>query len=376
MSRSPAVLCFSNLDWTVLRYRKQHLMEKLSARMPVAYVNPPRAIKWRDLTRTRRWTHPLDNLAVFEPPVLPGVRTRPRLQQLNYRLISACLSRWRSRHNPVVLWLYSPHALPFIELTRADLVVYDVADLYATPSGAHVCEGQKREIERLARLEAELLPRADVVLAVSEPLVERLQRAAREVHLVPNAADWPRYSQVRPRPQGAGRPRLGFVGTLAPRFDVELVAGIARVRPDWDIELVGPVSTDVAALRALLNVRLVGEVPYGDVPRWIASFDVCLLPLREIDFAYFSSPIQVYDYLAAGRAVVSTPIAQFERLPALVRTARGVDAFVAAVAAALVEPADLFAARRTFARANSWDARVATIEDLLSTRLRALTAAA
>lgn len=364
-----AILCLSNLDWGVLRYRKQHLMERLSERVPVAYVNPPRAIKSRDLFTATRWRHPLPGLSVYEPPVLPGIRNSPALKSLNYRLISGRLRAWRRHERPLVLWIYSPHALPFIDLVRPDLVVYDVADLYATPSGAAVRDaGEQREIETLANLEAQLLPRADLVLAVSEPLCDHLARGTSQVHLLPNGCDWERYAQLDPAPATHTRPRLGFVGTIAPRFDVELVADVARHRPDWDIELVGPVSplTDVRALRALSNVRLTGEVPYESVPERIASYDVCLLPLREIDFAYYSSPIQVYDYLAAGRPVVSTPIAQFERVPHLVHTARGAAAFVDAIAAGLVEGPETVTARRTFAEANSWDARVRTIEGLLA----------
>ncbi|HEX7085347.1 MAG TPA: glycosyltransferase [Vicinamibacterales bacterium] len=375
MSR-PGIACFSNLDYGLLRYRKQHLMDRLASRLPVLYVNPPRAIKSRDLLTAVRWRQPIEGLTVFEPPVLPGVRTRPRLQRLNYRLIASRLAGWCARHDPFVLWIYSPHALPFVDLLRPDLVVYDVADLYATPGGPSLRDrNEAREVARLAELEAALLHRADLVLAVSEPLVERLGEQGVRAHLVPNGSDWTRYATYVPPPR-QGRPRLGFVGAIAPRVNVDLIAEVARRRPGWDIVLVGPVSTAVDALAELPNVRLTGEVPYDAVPGVISAFDVCLLPLHEIPFAYCSSPIQVYDYLAAGRPVVSTPVAQLERLPEVVRTARGANAFVEAIEQALDEEAGAADARRAFARANSWDARVETILALLQERLPALAAAA
>ncbi len=375
MTRS-GIACFSNLDYGLLRYRKQHLMDRLASRLPVLYVNPPRAIKSRDLFTAVRWTHPLEGLTVFEPPVLPGVRTRPRLQRLNYRLIASRLAGWRAEHDPFVLWIYSPHALPFVDLLRPDLVVYDVADLYATPSGPSLRDGtEAREVARLAELETRLLDRADLVLAVSEPLVARLGEQGVPAHFVPNGCDWGRYAAFVPPPREA-RPQLGFVGTIAPRVNVQLIADVARRRPGWDIILVGPVSTAIDALADLPNVRLAGEVAYDAVPGVIAGFDVCLLPLHEIPFAYCSSPIQVYDYLAAGRPVVSTPVAQLERVPELVHTARGVDAFVEAIERALDDGDRTVEARRAFARANSWDARVEMILDLLRDRVPALAAAA
>jgi hypothetical protein len=57
------------------------------------------------------------------------------------------------------------------------------------------------------------------------------------------------------------------------------------------------------------------------VPARIKSFDACILPLREIEYSYRSSPIQVFDYLAAGKARGSSPVAQFEAWPSLVSIA-------------------------------------------------------
>src|SRR5690606_4854122 len=156
------------------------------------------------------------------------------------RLIASRLSGWRAEHDPFVLWIYSPHALPFVDLLRPDLVVYDVADLYATPSGPSLRDGNEaREVARLAELETALLERADLVLAVSEPLVERLSGQGVRAHLVPNGSDWTRYATYVPPPLRP-RPQLGFVGAIAPRVDVRLVAEVARRRPGWDIVLVGP----------------------------------------------------------------------------------------------------------------------------------------
>jgi glycosyltransferase involved in cell wall biosynthesis len=160
---------------------------------------------------------------------------------------------------------------------------------------------------------------------------------------------------------------IGYVGSIAPRLDVALIESLARARPDWLIELVGPVSplVDVGSLRAFANVRLVGEIPYDDVPATIARFDVGILPLHDIDFAYYCSPIQVFDYLAAGKPVVSTPVAQLEGWGDIVRVARRAE-FVEAVARALDETGEAHEQkRRGFAHANSWNIRVRDVLRIL-----------
>ncbi|HLG55908.1 MAG TPA: glycosyltransferase [Vicinamibacterales bacterium] len=368
-SARPLIVCLSNTDWGFLRYRKQHLMERLSQHVDVVYVNPPRALKareWPFRTRTRQLS---PSLWVHEPFVMPGIRRFGLAKWITYGWIARRLAAWRS-NRPVVLWLYSPHGLPFVDLLQPDRVVYDIADLHATPSGRHLRDdGERREIEALAELEKTLLARADLTLCVSEPLVEWVGDRSRRVALVPNGCDWPRYADARPTTRKPGSFRVGYVGTLAPRFDIELVAAIATARPNWIVELVGPTLplVDVSPLTSLRNVMLSGEVPFDNVPAKLASFDVCLLPLREIDFSYHCSPIQVFDYLAAGKPVVSTPIGQLQGWPpGLIHVARGAQEFVAAIETGLGErTAEHVDRRRMFAARNTWDVRVAQIAEAL-----------
>lgn len=368
VSDRPLIVCLSSTDWGFLRYRKQHLMERLSERTDVVYVNPPRAIKGREWPFRRRTRQVSKTLRVHEPFVMPGIRRSGLARQLTYRWLAARLERWR-RGRSCILWLYSPHGIAFADLLRPDRVVYDVADLHATPSGRALRgDGERREIETLARLEKDLFIRADLTLCASEPLVAHASQYARCVRLVANGSDWSRYLAVRHEPVSPGPVRVGYVGTLAPRFDVELVAAVARLRPDWIVELVGPALplVDLSPLQTLPNVRLTGEIPFADVPRTLTTFDVCLLPLREIDFAYSCSPIQVFDYLAAGKPVVSTPVGQLEGWPGLVHVARGADAFVQKIETALGErTAAHHAERRAFAARNSWDVRVTQVLDAL-----------
>lgn len=361
------IVCFSNLDWGYLRYRKQHLMARLARSGPVVYVNPPRAVKWRAPWRAGVST-PQANLRVVEPLVLPGVRRSPRVKAANDRLIASTLKRIGGGR-PDVLWIYSPHATPFIDRLQPSLVVYDIADDYTAPGGAAVRDADEAlELQTLDALERQLLARADLVLCVSEPLAAKARSCHGNVHLVPNGCDYDRYADPAPRAVGAFRPCIGYVGTIAPRVDLELLFELARLRPDWDFDLVGPVTTGVCLDMTLIppNVYLLGAVPYDRVAEEIDRFDVGILPLRNIPFATSCSPIQVYDYLAAGKPVVATPIDQLRAMGPLVATASDAAGFAARIAQALSErDQSAVDARRAFARANSWDVRVGQIERVL-----------
>jgi hypothetical protein len=59
--------------------------------------------------------------------------------------------------------------------------------------------------------------------------------------------------------------------------------------------------------------------------------DVCLVPFRENAVSRAASPLKLYEYLAAGRAVVSTPVPDLTFLGSVVRSARSQDEFLAAI---------------------------------------------
>ena len=375
-TRIPAVVCFSNLDWSYLRYRKQHLMERIARHTPVVYVNPPRAHKWRHPERWGAITTPGAGVRVYEPPVFPGIRASERIRHLNYRVIAAALDRMMGPDTRPVLWIYSPHAARFTELLSPDVVVYDMADDYSVPTGSAVRdEDEARELRTLDVLERRLLHRADVVFCVSEPLRDKATAAgARNVWLLPNGCDIELYADAPTTPRRPARAVIGYVGTVAPRFDVELVQALARLRPDWLFEMIGPVSPLVTVGSSPPNLVWRGEVAYAEVPARIKSFDACILPLREIDYSYRSSPIQVFDYLAAGKPVVSSPVAQFEAWPALVSIARGTQGFAAALDEALrLDSVEKQEQRRHFARQQSWDVRVSTALAVIDEARRSLT---
>ena len=102
------------------------------------------------------------------------------------------------------------------------------------------------------------------------------------------------------------------------------------------------------------------------MPAKLASFDVCLLPFRESDFSYYNSPMQAFDYLAAGKPIVSTPIGQLEGWKGLVSIARGGQEFVAAIDGARAAASDSHVSqRRVWAARNTWDVRVAQVANAL-----------
>ncbi|MDQ3889548.1 MAG: UDP-galactopyranose mutase [Actinomycetota bacterium] len=238
-----------------------------------------------------------------------------------------------------VLWYYTPMAVSWTSHLRPLATVYDCMDELAKFADAP---------PELGAREAELFERADLVFTGGHTLYEAKRKRHRSVHLFPSSVDAPHFRRARkpladpPDQAEIGRPRLGFYGVIDERMDFRLVSGVARARPGWRIVIVGPAvpKFDPEALAREPNVRYLGSKTYDELPAYLAGWDVALIPFALNEATRFISPTKTPEYLAAGKRVVSTPIADVARPfgeQGLVRVADGVDEFVAAVEAALAE---------------------------------------
>jgi glycosyltransferase involved in cell wall biosynthesis len=223
-------------------------------------------------------------------------------------------------------------------------------------------------------LEAELrLAReADLVLASSNPLLERLQELNPSTMLLRNATDFRHFHQAIPNgklDRLSDRPMVGYYGAIAEWFDTSLVAHCASNRPDWNFVLIGAtLGCDISSLVSLKNVHILGEISYDDLPGYYAYFNACIIPFRLIPLILATNPVKFYEYLSAGKPVVSTVLPELKPFRELCYLADGPDAFLDGLDRAVAENRDNSAQirrkRMETARTNSWDSRV----DLLMQR--------
>lgn len=127
---------------------------------------------------------------------------------------------------------------------------------------------------------------------------------------------------------------------------------------------------DIEALSALSNVHLLGQRPHSSLPRYVAAFDVCLIPYVLSPYTVSVVPTKLFEYLASGEPVVAS------RLPEVVALALPREAvtiattageFSEGIAAAIRRrPSDLERiTRRRIAQRFSWDALLTSmLEDI------------
>nr|WP_245216021.1 glycosyltransferase [Pararoseomonas baculiformis] len=97
-------------------------------------------------------------------------------------------------------------------------------------------------------------------------------------------------------------------------MDLDLVRRVAELRPDWCIVMLGPVvKIDPASLPRLPNIHWLGMKGHDELPGYLASWDVGLMPFALNESTRYISPTKTPEYLAAGVPVVCTPIADVVR---------------------------------------------------------------
>jgi UDP-galactopyranose mutase len=371
-SANPDLICLSHLRWNFVFQRPQHLLTRCALERRVYYIEEPlydaSAAPWMELERSAGVTVAVPHL----PTGLAEQHVTAMQRQLLDRLIA-------SEHiRDYVLWYYTPMALGFTSHLTPQAIVYDCMDELSAFANAPTA---------LKVHESELLRRASVVFTGGQSLYEAKRHAHHNVRAFPSSVDVDHFAQARrlttdPADQAAiPHPRLGFFGVIDERMDIELLAGVAAARPEWQIVMLGPVvKVDPALLPRRANIHYLGGKKYEELPHYIAGWDVAMLPFARNEATRFISPTKTPEYMAAGKPVVSTSIRDVVRpygQQGLVRIADSVDAFVDACEAAMAEDASArLLAHDAFLRQTSWDGTWAQMRNLVQASLIPLTAPA
>jgi glycosyltransferase involved in cell wall biosynthesis len=338
-------------------------------RVPIARIPPtapPRILSW--FTRVWQASY-LTGLAT----VLPRELATRRPDVIFVRdLRTARLAAGPARAIGARL-LFEVHGLPSFEVAQR-------AGRATLPSS---------EAGRLRALEQDVFDRADSIVTITECarqlLIESYGVHPERVHTVADGTTVPPSSIARP--SASVPPAVYYVGQLYPWKGAGLVVDAAARVPEARFVIVGGMPNgqrgdpDVDALArqardvgAADRVELRGYLPYHRVAEELRHASVALLPLPDEPVArYFTSPLKLFDYMAAGVPIVASDLPALREVlrdgeNGLLAEAGNADAFAAAIRRFLTDPALADRIGRQ-ARADverySWDARAAALLDFI-----------
>lgn len=291
--------------------------------------------------------------------------TRTALEVLEHDLAEL---RVNARINEAVLLVQLPFWTPLAEKLRKRFgwkIVYDCLDDH---------RGFETNHEDMLESEDHLLETCDLAIATSKELYRKCSTRAKKTILLPNAADnrfFTLMDLVSSRPvdfPDGPAPVIGYIGAISTWFDFDLLRDAVHTHPDWNFVFVGSTwdSDRHQDLKEQANVYLLGEKPNHEVPAYLAHMDVCLIPFKINQLTISTNPVKVYEYLAAGKPVVSVALPDLKDFQPWVKFANTPEDFTQAIKESLEsQTVDLVSSRRDFIRDHTWEARYLSLSEEL-----------
>jgi len=359
----PDVVIWAIIDWHYTKQRPQHLARNFAQRgHRVFYISghfidkesPGFRIECIDETKMLQVIY----LHSTSPSIYPQLANPTLREQLLAGLHE--FVAW-AQVGPVVSLVQHPFWFGFAESLPHETIVYDLMD--------HL-EGFGVSAPDVLQEEERLLKKADLVVVTSKFLEQRARSMNRHVINLRNAGEYQRFA-VRPAKifeDAEKRPIIGYFGEIAEWFDIELVEKLAREQSRALIVLIG---RDRIGARQKLsqysNVVFPGEIAYVSLAFFLHAFRICLVPFKNTPVTIATNPVKVYEYLSAGKAVVSTNLPEIQEFDGLVTIGVSHKDFLEGVRNLMDVATDPIAerARRQFASAHTWESLTAQLWDAI-----------
>ncbi len=256
-----------------------------------------------------------ERLYIYSPPsLLPFARSNEMIHRINSHFlilkIRHCTKKL-SMDDFILGFSFPFYYKDILEGLGYLISYYDVCDDYVRfPSLPF-------NREKLRRLEQQLLKSVDVVFCSSRGLKEKSSLFNKNCFLIPNGVD---YSLFEKSPteepldlRDIPKPIIGYMGTLGEWVDEKLIQEIALKRKNWSFVFIGPItSKKFLRLKNISNIYFLGEKKYEQIPNYLAFFDICTIPFKVNEFTQMICPTKFYQYLAAGKPIVSSRLRDIE----------------------------------------------------------------
>lgn len=391
MLKGHHIVCFSTEDWdTPLPTNKHQLMVRLAKyKNFVIYIETigirrptlTKADLRRILRRLKKALSPpkekIKNLVVVSPVVLPSTGSGLALKinrLLTLPRLKKTLTRWNLKD--VILWVFNPYAVNFIDSIPHRLLIYHCVDDLSRVPGANT--------QGIIEAERMLLDRAHLVFATSPALFEKCQKYNPNTYLQPNVGDFRHFNKVMldstPVAEPVAkikRPIVMFAGNLAAaKVDFDLIEHIVTRRIDWSVVLIGPLWKDISSfrmnrLKKFDNLYILPQVPYKELPSYLKAADVLIIPYLINDYTRSVFPIKFFEFLATGKPVVAMALPSLQQFADKVHLAESYQGFIRAVDEAIKSDDPNKAKQRLeLARKNTWEHRLEELSRLIETALK------
>jgi len=304
-------------DWGKLPSSTQHLIKYLGTDRKIIWVNSiglrQPSWGWQDLRRlwekliSRTHTDSSStklnstHFQVISPKTIPAPKSA-LMRKIARKLLRKQILPVMQEMNisAPILWTSLPTAVDTLGVFDEAQVVYYCGDDFSALAGV--------DHNVVPQREAELVTKADLVLAASKTLTKKFANENANTHYIPHGVDYELFSEptdiAKNLPQG--KPIAGFYGSISKWLDIPLLLCVIQNLPEWNFVFVGKIEVNVTALAKLDNVFFLPQIDHASLPSYSQHWQCSLLPFVDNEQIRACNPLKLREYLATGKPVVST----------------------------------------------------------------------
>lgn len=397
MNEKYNIICFSNQLWDYPNWtNKRHVMTRLGKLgHRIIFVDPPlnfgrvlfrqfRRGNW-DFLRFLLGYKKEGNILVYTPIkfyIFPKFFAWIFSEKIN-----SLASSFFTKKNKKIMWFYNVEIdslETYLNNVKRDFLIYDCVDYYA---GFPRYE-TKEQKEEILNIEKNLTNKADVVFATAPGLVERLKKINVKTYYTPNVGDFEMFYGIKQKYQSEKPkelkklkgPIIGYVGALdSYKFDYLLLKKCALSYPEYNFVIIGDIalkdregSLKELGLEDIKNIHFLGSIPFVKTPKYIAHFDVELIPYVYNDYTIGGCfPVKFFNTMSAGIPSVVTNLPVFSMYKNVTYISKTHEDFVGNIAKAIEENSERrINERERVAKENTWDAKVSNILSIIHSELK------
>lgn len=269
---------------------------------------------WKVAKQRKNWWN-----TVFEKPeILEAIREA--IQFLNMK--------------NTVLLLQNPMAVGVVHNLKEDAFIFDAIDnwLYHPQM-----QQNKETVERNYNF---IMKEADAIFTVSESLKDFFQKGNERVYWIANGVDKEYFQEswitdIEKRKNAT----IGYMGKIQDRVDFDLIESCLKQYPDHTFLMMGPVYSQKDRVKQIksryANIHFLGDIHYKELPKKMKEMDIAIIPHKVDAFTNSMNPLKIYEYLAAGKQIITTPVAGIENFQDYVYEANSKEEFIAAIKRAI-----------------------------------------
>jgi glycosyltransferase involved in cell wall biosynthesis len=369
-------------DWETGWQREQELATRISKDNKVLYIERLGSINRNPLDLCRRlWNRvkrnsnaqiSVKNLSFYFPFIIP-IHGIFFIRKLNSLLLSLQIKRKLKSINPngakSIIWVKNPaeYVLDVLPHLNGKLTIYDCHHVYF-----HDMPVRGKELdEKMAQA-------ADLVFADSTAIYAEKVRLNPATYQIPQGVDLSLFEEKKENKRDfpeelktINPPLIGYIGHYHPSFDFDLVSYLAEKRPHWSFVLVGNFQGQKERFNSQSNVHFLGPRRHEELPNYLKRFHICIIPYLVNEHTQTVCPTKLFEYLAAGKPVVSTYMPDLVAYEEYVRIAKDYHEFLTHIENFLEEQKkeskrfDFY----SLVKENTWDQRLDHIYQIISIHL-------